>query len=87
MTCNWREGGDSRAELHAVGGALIGGLGGGGAFSTIGGAAGAGDGWDAERHIEGCRVSNGLGTDRQPCRQHCRGRSDGFECPPVQPDS
>ncbi|WP_244145893.1 hypothetical protein [Paraburkholderia tropica] len=42
MTCNWKEGGDSRAELHAAGGALIGGLGGGGAFSTIGGAAGAG---------------------------------------------
>ncbi|WP_321944496.1 hemagglutinin repeat-containing protein, partial [Paraburkholderia tropica] len=39
---NWKEGGDSRAELHAAGGALIGGLGGGGAFSTIGGAAGAG---------------------------------------------
>jgi filamentous hemagglutinin len=39
---NWREGGDSRAELHAAGGALIGGLGGGSAFSTIGGAAGAG---------------------------------------------
>ncbi len=39
---NWREGGDSRAELHAGGGALIGGLGGGSAFSTIGGAAGAG---------------------------------------------
>ncbi|MBB6324180.1 hypothetical protein FHX56_007545 [Paraburkholderia tropica] len=28
MTCNWKEGGDSRAELHAAGGALIGGLGG-----------------------------------------------------------
>ncbi|SDC59812.1 hemagglutinin repeat-containing protein [Paraburkholderia lycopersici] len=39
---NWKEGGDSRAELHAAGGALIGGLGGGSAFSTIGGAAGAG---------------------------------------------
>ncbi|MEZ0603740.1 hemagglutinin repeat-containing protein [Paraburkholderia sp. IW21] len=39
---NWREGGDSRAEFHAAGGALIGGLGGGTAFSTIGGAAGAG---------------------------------------------
>jgi filamentous hemagglutinin len=33
---NWRKCGDSRAELHAVGGALIGGLGGGSAFSTIG---------------------------------------------------
>ncbi|CAE6958473.1 hemagglutinin repeat-containing protein [Paraburkholderia domus] len=39
---NWKEGGDSRAELHVVGGGLIGGLGGGSAFSTIGGAAGAG---------------------------------------------
>jgi filamentous hemagglutinin len=39
---NWKEGGDSRAELHVAGGALIGGLGGGSAFSTIGGAAGAG---------------------------------------------
>jgi filamentous hemagglutinin len=39
---NWRKGEDSRAELHAAGGALIGGLGGGSAFSTIGGAAGAG---------------------------------------------
>jgi filamentous hemagglutinin len=39
---NWKEGGDSRAELHVAGGALIGGLGGGTAFSTIGGAAGAG---------------------------------------------
>jgi filamentous hemagglutinin len=38
----WREGGESRAELHAAGGALIGGLGGGSAFSAIGGAAGAG---------------------------------------------
>ncbi|MGF6975214.1 filamentous hemagglutinin [Paraburkholderia sp. JPY465] len=39
---NWKEGGDSRAGLHVAGGALIGGLGGGSAFSTIGGAAGAG---------------------------------------------
>ncbi len=39
---NWKEGGDSRAALHIAGGALIGGLGGGSAFSTIGGAAGAG---------------------------------------------
>ncbi|NML31347.1 hypothetical protein [Paraburkholderia antibiotica] len=39
---NWKEGGDSRAELHIAGGALIGGLGGGSVFSTIGGAAGAG---------------------------------------------
>ncbi|MBB3261082.1 hypothetical protein F4827_005990 [Paraburkholderia bannensis] len=39
---NWKEGGDSRAELHAAGGSLIGGLGGGTAFSTVGGAAGAG---------------------------------------------
>ncbi len=39
---NWKEGGDSRAELHVAGGALIGGLGGGSAFSTLGGAAGAG---------------------------------------------
>lgn len=39
---NWKEGGDSRAELHIAGGALIGGLGGGTAFGTIGGAAGAG---------------------------------------------
>ncbi|HZZ12671.1 MAG TPA: cell surface protein, partial [Paraburkholderia sp.] len=45
---NWKEGGDSRAELHVAGGALIGGLGGGSTFSTfstfstIGGATGAG---------------------------------------------
>ncbi|MBN3855055.1 filamentous hemagglutinin N-terminal domain-containing protein [Paraburkholderia sp. Ac-20340] len=39
---NWKEGGDARAELHVAGGAMIGGLGGGSAFSTIGGAAGAG---------------------------------------------
>ncbi len=39
---SWSEGGDSRAALHVAGGALIGGLGGGSAFSTIGGAAGAG---------------------------------------------
>ncbi|WP_321784416.1 hypothetical protein [Paraburkholderia sp. J94] len=37
----WREGGDSRAELQAAGGALIGGLA-GGAFGAVGGAAGAG---------------------------------------------
>ncbi|MGF6368103.1 filamentous hemagglutinin [Paraburkholderia sp. RAU6.4a] len=37
---DWREGGDSRAELQAAGGALIGGLG-GGAFGAVGGAAGA----------------------------------------------
>nr|WP_329606566.1 hemagglutinin repeat-containing protein [Paraburkholderia polaris] len=39
---NWKEGGDSRAELHVVGGGLIGGLGGGSALGAIGGAAGAG---------------------------------------------
>ncbi|QNB11816.1 filamentous hemagglutinin N-terminal domain-containing protein [Paraburkholderia tropica] len=38
---NWKEGGNLRAELQAAGGALIGGLGGGGVFTTIGGAAGA----------------------------------------------
>ncbi len=38
----WDEGGDNRTALHIAGGALIGGLGGGTAFSTIGGAAGAG---------------------------------------------
>ncbi|QBR00412.1 hypothetical protein [Paraburkholderia pallida] len=38
---SWSEGGDARAGLHLAGGALIGGLGGGSAFSTIGGAAGA----------------------------------------------
>jgi filamentous hemagglutinin len=37
---SWREGGDSRAELQAAGGALVGGLG-GGAVGAIGGAAGA----------------------------------------------
>ncbi|WP_028229481.1 hemagglutinin repeat-containing protein, partial [Paraburkholderia ferrariae] len=37
----WDEGGDNRTALHVVGGALIGALGGGTAFSTIGGAAGA----------------------------------------------
>lgn len=37
----WDEGGTNRTALHVVGGALIGGLGGGSAFSTIGGAAGA----------------------------------------------
>lgn len=42
MRSCWKEGGDSRAELHVAGGALIGGLGGGSAFSTIGGAVGAG---------------------------------------------
>ncbi|RQG98921.1 hemagglutinin repeat-containing protein, partial [Paraburkholderia dinghuensis] len=39
---SWAEGGDNRTALHIVGGALIGGLGGGTVFSTIGGAAGAG---------------------------------------------
>ncbi|WP_254616519.1 hypothetical protein [Burkholderia metallica] len=38
----WMEGGHSRAELQAAGGALIGGLGGGSAFTALGGAAGAG---------------------------------------------
>lgn len=38
----WTEGGSSRALLQAAGGALIGGLGGGGALSAVGGAAGAG---------------------------------------------
>nr|WP_052420987.1 hemagglutinin repeat-containing protein [Paraburkholderia ferrariae] len=38
----WMEGGDSRAMLQATGGALIGGLGGGGAFTAVGGALGAG---------------------------------------------
>ncbi|WP_249183231.1 hemagglutinin repeat-containing protein [Burkholderia cenocepacia] len=38
----WMEGGASRAELQMGGGALIGGLGGGGALTAIGGAAGAG---------------------------------------------
>jgi filamentous hemagglutinin len=39
---SWAEGGNSRALAQAVGGALIGGLGGGSAFTTLGGAAGAG---------------------------------------------
>jgi filamentous hemagglutinin len=38
----WMEGGDSRAMLQAAGGALIGGLGGGSAFTVVGGAIGAG---------------------------------------------
>ncbi len=38
----WMEGGDSRAELQAAGGALIGGLGGGSVFTAVGGALGAG---------------------------------------------
>lgn len=38
---NWKEGGDYRTALHIVGGALIGGLG-GGALDAVGGAAGAG---------------------------------------------
>jgi filamentous hemagglutinin len=38
----WMEGGTSRAALQAVGGALIGGLGGGSALTALGGAAGAG---------------------------------------------
>ncbi|WP_208449922.1 hemagglutinin repeat-containing protein [Burkholderia sp. BCC0419] len=38
----WMEGGVSRAELQGVGGALIGGLGGGSALTAFGGAAGAG---------------------------------------------
>ncbi|MCP3706217.1 hemagglutinin repeat-containing protein [Paraburkholderia sp. CNPSo 3274] len=39
---SWDEGGSNRTALHIAGGALIGGLGGGSAFSAIGGAAGAG---------------------------------------------
>ncbi|HDV8353798.1 hemagglutinin repeat-containing protein [Burkholderia vietnamiensis] len=39
---SWSEGGDSRALMQTAGGALIGGLGGGSVFSTVGGAAGAG---------------------------------------------
>ncbi|WP_081064354.1 hemagglutinin repeat-containing protein [Burkholderia stagnalis] len=39
---SWSEGGDSRALMHTAGGALIGGLGGGSVFSTVGGATGAG---------------------------------------------
>jgi filamentous hemagglutinin len=39
---SWAEGGSSRTLLHGAGGALIGGLGGGSAFSAVGGAAGAG---------------------------------------------
>ncbi|PXW25613.1 filamentous hemagglutinin [Paraburkholderia caballeronis] len=39
---SWAEGSDNRTLAHIAGGALIGGLGGGSAFSTIGGAAGAG---------------------------------------------
>ncbi|SIT35880.1 Filamentous hemagglutinin family outer membrane protein [Paraburkholderia ribeironis] len=39
---SWAEGGTNRVGLHVVGGALIGGLGGGSVFSTVGGAAGAG---------------------------------------------
>jgi filamentous hemagglutinin len=39
---SWDEGGANRVALHVVGGALIGGLGGGNAFGAIGGAAGAG---------------------------------------------
>ncbi|RQM43869.1 hypothetical protein EHZ19_31900 [Paraburkholderia bannensis] len=38
---NWKEGGDYRTALHIVGGALVGGLG-GGALDAFGGAAGAG---------------------------------------------
>nr|WP_321920584.1 hemagglutinin repeat-containing protein [Paraburkholderia tropica] len=38
----WLEGGSSRAELQIIGGALIGGLGGGSGFTAAGGAAGAG---------------------------------------------
>jgi filamentous hemagglutinin len=38
----WDEGGTDRTLAHIAGGALIGGLGGGRAFSTIGGVAGAG---------------------------------------------
>ena len=38
----WMEGGDSRAELQVVGGALIGGLGGGSVFTAVGGGLGAG---------------------------------------------
>ncbi|QTO45696.1 hemagglutinin repeat-containing protein [Burkholderia latens] len=39
---SWSEGGDSRALMQTAGGALIGGLGGGSAFTMLGGAAGAG---------------------------------------------
>ena len=38
----WDEGGTDRVALHVVGGALMGWLGGGSVFSTVGGAAGAG---------------------------------------------
>jgi filamentous hemagglutinin len=38
----WDEGGNSRAILQAAGGALIGGLGGGGVFTAVGGGLGAG---------------------------------------------
>ncbi|MGN4093136.1 hemagglutinin repeat-containing protein, partial [Burkholderia gladioli] len=39
---SWAEGGSNRVQLHVLGGALIGGLGGGSALTAIGGAAGAG---------------------------------------------
>lgn len=38
----WAEGGDNCAMLHAAGGAIIGGLGGGSVLTAIGGAAGTG---------------------------------------------
>ncbi|RQZ59925.1 hemagglutinin repeat-containing protein [Burkholderia sp. Bp9004] len=39
---SWAEGGSNRVQLHVIGGALIGGLGGGSALTAVGGAAGAG---------------------------------------------
>ncbi|MFP6562456.1 hemagglutinin repeat-containing protein [Paraburkholderia sp. B3] len=39
---SWAEGGDNRALLHAAGGALIGGLGGGSVFTAVGGGLAAG---------------------------------------------
>lgn len=39
---SWAEGGSNRVQLHVIGGALIGGLGGGSVLTAAGGAAGAG---------------------------------------------
>ncbi|SDB88406.1 two-partner secretion domain-containing protein [Paraburkholderia lycopersici] len=56
----WDEGGDDRALLHMAGGALIGGLGGGSAFTALGGAAGAGLASELAHDLAG--VSNGVAS-------------------------
>jgi filamentous hemagglutinin len=61
----WDEGGNSRALAQAAGGALIGGLGGGTAFSTIGGAAGAYVASRAAKGLADIETGVTLGTGSQ----------------------